>query len=233
MNLFFLMHIPFAADAYSTSFDFGAVAIGATSTTTVSIYNEESDPVVVTGIGFSATGCSDFSIALLSELMLIPAGEDLEIDVNYSPSAVGECSNILQIWTGSPFPHTVAFSGSGVMSQAPLEVKIEEILAYFDAHMKGAGPGNSADNRFNAMRNSIELTAALIKNGQSEAAWHKLSEISKNADGFSKPMDFTEEGSAQRLYSTNTLTELIKDLMTLLEADVVKTGKRAESKATR
>jgi len=235
MNLCFLMHIPGTADAYSTSFDFGAVAIGAARTTTVSIHNEEKDAVVVTGIGFSANGCSDFSIARLPELMLIPANESLEIDVNYSPSAIGECTNVLRIWAGSPVPHTVAFSGTGVMSRALLEDKIQEILAYVDTHLKGAGPGNSAEHRFDALRNSIELTAALIKNGQTEAALHKLSEINKKADGFLTPMDFMDEGSTQRLSSTNTLATLaglIKDLMTLLESDVIKREKLAKSKAT-
>ena len=232
MNLCFLMHIPTTADAYSTSFDFGAVAIGATRTTTVSIHNEESDAIMVTGLSFSANGCSDFSIARLPELLLIPDGNSLEIDVNYSPSAVGECSNVLRIWAGSPVPHTVAFSGTGVMSRALLEDKIHEILAYVDTHLKGAGPGNSADHRFNALRNSIELTAALIKNGQTEAARHKLSEIYKKADGLSTPMDFIDAGSTQGLSSTNTLAGLIKDLMTLLESDVIKREKLAESKAT-
>ena len=232
MSLCFLMHMPITAAAYSTSFDFGAVAIGAKSTTTVSIHNEETDAVLVTGLGFSANGCSDFSIARLPELMLIPAGENLEIDVDYSPSALGECSNVLRIWAGSPVPHTVAFSGTGIMSRALLDDKIQEILAVVDTQLKGAGPGNSADHRFNALRNSIELTAALIKNGQTEAALHKLSEIYEKADDFSKPKDFMDEGSTQRLSSTNPLAGMIKELMILLESDDAKTKKLAKSKAT-
>jgi hypothetical protein len=232
MSLGFLMLIPPTAGAYSTSFDFGEVAIGAKSTTTVSIHNEEKDAVVVTGLGFSANGCSDFSIVRLPELMLIPAGENLEIDVDYFPSDVGECSNVLRIWTGTPIPHTVAFYGTGIMSQALFEDKIQEILAYVDTHLTGAGPGNSADHRLDALRNSIELTAALIKNGQTEAALHKLSEIYEKADDFSKPKDFMDEGSTQRLSSTGTLAGMIKDLMILLESDAAKTKKLAKSKAT-
>ena len=55
MNLCFFMVLPTAADAYSTSFDFGPVPVGATHTTTVTIHNEESEGVVVTGISIYKT----------------------------------------------------------------------------------------------------------------------------------------------------------------------------------
>jgi len=102
--------------------------------------------------------------------------------------------------------------------------------------MKSKGPGSSAENRFNALRKMIQAAARHIKNGQTEVAWHKLSEIYKKADGFSKPMDFIDEGPTQgptkRIYSTKTLAGLIEDLMTLLESDAIKTGRLAKSKAT-
>jgi hypothetical protein len=228
----FLMYLQPAADAYSTSFDFGPVAVGATSTTTVTVYNEEAEAVEVTGIAFAPEGCSYFSVVLRNDSMLIPGGGTLGIDVNFSPNEVGECSNLLRIWAGSPIPHTVAFSGTGVVNRTLLEDKIQEILKYLDTHMKGKGPGNSAENRLNALRNMIEASAVLIKNGQNEAAWHKLSEIYQQADDFSDSMDFIDEGSTERIYSENTLAGLIKDLMTLLESDLIKTKKLARSKAT-
>jgi hypothetical protein len=232
MNLCFLMYLQTTANANSTDFDFGPVAIGATSTTAVTIHNQESDAVVVTGIGFLPDGCFDFSIVSRPEIMLIAAGETLEIGVNYSPSAVGECRNVLRIWVDSPIPNTVAFSGTGVVSRVLLENKIQEILAYVDIHMTGEGSGNSAANRFNALRNMIEAAAVQIKNNQTEAALHKLSEIYKKADGFSQPMDFVSEVSTSRSYSTNTLAGLIKDLMTLLESGAILAEKPVKSKAT-
>jgi len=232
-TLCFLMYLPSTATAYSTSFDFGPVALGATSTTTVTIHNEGNDAVEVTGVGFVAQRCPYFSIVFLTESKQIPAGEALQIDVNYSPSAVGECSNELRIWTDdSPVPHTVALSGTGVETRASVEDKIQEIFEYLDTHIKGKGPGKSAENRFNALRNMIEAAAVHIKNGQTEAALHKLSAIYNKVDGFSKPMDFIDERPAYRMYSSNTLAGLIKDLMTLLESDATWTGKRAKSKET-
>ena len=236
MNLCFFMVLPTAADAYSTSFDFGPVPVGATHTTTVTIHNEESEGVVVTGISFLPDGCPDFSIVSGTELMLIAAGETLEVDVNYSPAEIGECSNVLRIWAGSPIPSTVAFSGTGVGSRALLENKIQEILEYLDTRMQGRGTGKSAENRFGALRKMIETAAGDIKNGQTQAAWHKLSEIYKKADDFSEPVNFTDrgptEGPTKTMYSTNTLAGLIKELMSLLESDARKSGKLARSKAT-
>jgi hypothetical protein len=232
MNLCFLIYLPTTANAYSTVFDFGPVAVGTTRSTAVTIANQENDAVAVTGISFLPDGCSDFSIISRPELMLIPAGEALEIGVNFSPSAVGDCQNVLRIWTDSPIPHTVAFSGTGVVTRKLLEDKIQEILAYVDIHMTGEGAGNSAENRLNALHHMIEAAAVQIKNDQPGAAWHKLSEIYKKADGFSQPTDFVNEGMTNRLYSTNTLSGLIKDLMTLLASGAIQTEKPAGSRAT-
>lgn len=231
MSLCFLMYLPAMATAYSTSFDFGPVAVGATSTATVTIHNEESDDVVVTNTRFLYDNCSDFTFAYRSELKLIPAGGTLEIDVNYSPSAAGECSNVLGIWAGSPSANIVNLSGTGVISRALPEDKIREILEYLDTYLEGKGPGRSAENRFNALRGMIETAAVHIKKGQIEAALNELSAICKKVDGFSKPLDIVEEGPTDRTYSSNTLAGLIKDLMTLLESEAKQTGKQVGSKA--
>ena len=232
-KLCFLMFLPSAAIAYSTSFDFGSVALGATSTATVTIHNETMDEVWVTGAEFLSDLCSDFSFAYRDPLVLIPAGGTFEIDVIYTPSKAGECSNDLRIWTNTPFLcHLVTLSGTGIMIGATAEDKIQEILDYLDTHMKGKGPGKSADNRLNALRSMIQAVAAHIKKGRTEAALNQLSEVYKKVDVFSEPIDFIDKEQAQRVSSSNTLAGLIQDLMKLLESDAMRTGKCAESKGT-
>jgi len=237
----FLTYLQANAAAYSTSFAFGQVAVGSTGITTVTIHNEESVPVTVTGVGFLPYGCPDFSVVSETESIPIPEGQSLEIDVNYSPLNVGDCSNLLRIWTDySPIPNTVAFSGSGVAASDNPEDKIQEILKFLDTHMKGMGSGKSAENRFNALRNMIETAAVQIKKGQTEAAWLKLSEIYKKVDGISRPKDFvyersttgTDELSLRGAYTSDTLAELIQNLMVLLKSETVKTGKVIGSKST-
>ena len=234
MKLCFLFYLQSTAAAYSTSFDFGPVAISTTSTTTVTIRNEEEHPVTVTGAAFLPDGCSYFSVVLPTESIPIPVGETQGIAVNYSPLAEVECSNLLRIWTdSSPIPSMVAFSGIGIATPANPEDKIQEILNFLDSHMKGIGSGKSADNRFNALRNMIETAAVQIKKGQTEAAWQKLSEVYKKVDGISRPKDFagersvarTDEVSIRDAYATDTLAGMIKNLMTLLKADAMKTGR--------
>lgn len=232
--LCFLIYLPHTAAAYSTSFDFGEVAVGTTAITTVTIRNEEAVTVTVTGAGFLPYGCFDFSIVSRTESIPIPAGQSLGIDVNYSPLDVGDCSNLLRIWTDfSPIPNTVAFSGSAIAKPDNPEDKIKEILNFLDTHMRGMGSGKSAENRFNALHNMIEIAAVQIKKGQTEAAWQKLSEIYKKLDGISRPKDFIGEGSTlgkdeasiRGAYATDTLAELIQNLMALLKSGTIKTGK--------
>jgi len=234
MKLCFLIYLHSTAAAYSTGFDFGPVEIGTTSTTTVTIRNDEAYPVKFTGAAFLPDGCSYFSVASPTESIPIPGGQALGIDVNYSPLADGECSNLLRIWTdSSPIPSTVAFSGIGVATPANPEDKIKEILNFLDSHMKGMGSGKSADNRFNALRNMIETASVQIKKGQTEAAWQKLSEVYKKVDGISRPKDFagersvarTDEVSIKDAYATDTLAGMIQNLMALLKTDAMKTGR--------
>jgi len=151
MTLCFLIYLHSTAAAYSTSFDFGPVAIGTTRTTTVTIRNDEAYPVKVTGAAFLPDGCSYFSVVSPTESIPIPGGQALGIDVNYSPLADDECSNLLRIWTdSSPLPSTISFSGIGVAAPANPEDKIKEILTFLDTHMMGTGSGKSAENRFKA-----------------------------------------------------------------------------------
>jgi hypothetical protein len=232
-KLCFLMFLPSAAIADSTGFDFGSVAVGDTSTATVTIHNETTDEVQVTGAEFLFDTCSDFSTAYRDELIKIPSGGTFEIDVVYTPSQAGECSNELRIWTNNPsLYHLVALSGTGVVVGTSAEDKIKEILEYLDTRMKGKGSGKSAENRLNALRSMIQAAAVHIRKGQTKAALNQLSEVYKKVDGFSKPMDFIDEEPTNRTNSLNTLAGLIQDLMKLLESDSIRTGKCAESKGT-
>ncbi|MGD8963921.1 MAG: hypothetical protein PVH43_15500 [Desulfobacterales bacterium] len=233
MPLCFFVLLKPAAAAYSTSFDFGSVGLGTTSITTVTIYNKESIAVEVTGIAFLSDGCLDFTVINQNKFDLVPAGGKLEIDVAYAPSVTGDCSNVLRIWTNSPIPITVAFNGTGVVNQAILIHKIQEIHAYMDAMMVGNGPGKSAHNRLHTIREMVKTAALQIENGQTQAAYHKLSSIYKKADGLPKPVDFIASDSTQGRHSTVGLAELIKDLMAFLQAELKKNAKRVEYKPSR
>jgi hypothetical protein len=233
MPLCFFVPLELAAATDSTSFDFGSISLGTTSITTVTIYNKESLAVEVTGIAFLSDGCPDFTVINQNKFTLVPAGGKLEVDVAFAPSVTGDCSNVLRIWTNSPIPITVAFNGTGVVSQAILIHKIKEIRAYMDAMMFGNGPGKSAHYRLHTIRKMVSIAALQIENGQHQAAYHKLSSIYKKADGLSKPVDFLTSDPTEERHSTVGLAELIKDLMALLQSEVEKNAKRVEYKPSR
>ena len=209
----------------STEFVFGEVELGSSKTTFVSISNPDSPSVTLSGLVFTKTSCSDFSVQSLPESMVIPSNGTISVEIGYSPSTVGVCSDILRIYSGSPFPDQVSFSGNGIESASlrpkptntaqPFLERIEDIMAFMDAcskdgSLEGYGHGNSAKNRLKAIRKMLVITAHHLENGYYEDAQNKLMEIYKKADGKSKPMDFVTGAKAPELGSM--LQDLIADL---------------------
>lgn len=212
----------------ATEYVFGEVELGSSKTTFVSISNLDSTSVTLTGLVFAKTSCSDFSVVSLPESMMIPPNGTISVEIGYSPSTVGDCSDILRIYSGSPFPNQVSFSGIGIESASPgpkptnaaqpfLE-RIENIMVFMDAcsedgSLEGYGHGNSAKNRLKAFRTMLVITAHHLENGYFEDAQNKLMEIYKKADGKPKPIDFVTGAKAPELGS------MIQDLMASLSVE--------------
>ncbi len=131
----------FSEAAISTQeYDFGNVEVGSTQATFVSISNLDTRSVELTWITFAQTNCSDFSVVTLPESMTIPPNGSVNVEIGYSPSIVGECTDTLRIYSGSPFPNQLNFIGIGIdqkpeqpepenISQLLLE-KLQKIIAY-------------------------------------------------------------------------------------------------------
>ena len=89
---------------------------------------------------------------------------------------------------------------------------IENILDFFyksvsDSSLTGNGPGNSANNRLNALRKMLEMAGDLIAIDDIEGACVQLKAALKKCDGVSPPSDFVTGFSAPKL------NEMISDLM--------------------
>ena len=225
--LFVIVLLPNFAEATisSTAFVFGEVELGSSKTTFISISNLDSTSATLTGLVFAKTSCGDFSVVSLPESMMIPPNGTISVEIGYSPSTVGDCSDILRIYSGSPFPNQVSFSGSGIESASPgsnptssaqpfLE-GIENILVFMDAcsedgSLQGYGHGNSAKNRLKALRTMLVITAHHLENGYFGNAQNKLMEIYKKTDGKPKPKDFVTGAKAPELGS------MIQDLIASL-----------------
>lgn len=98
----------------------------------------------------------------------------------------------------------VYLAGEGVCAENPPEQQIQEILAFFDTSitrgtLSGDGPGKSADNRINALRNTLEAAGDLIANGDMDGDYWRLYDAYLKKDGQSKPPDFVKGPAAAEL----------------------------------
>jgi len=100
------------------------------------------------------------------------------------------------------------WDASGVMHGflADPSKQIGLILGFFDQSVNngsliGNGPGKSAKNRLNALRNMIEATGHLIEPGSILGACQQLMDAYKKTDGKPKPPDFVAGGAASELAS--------------------------------
>ncbi|MBA7668968.1 hypothetical protein ES703_77089 [subsurface metagenome] len=81
---------------------------------------------------------------------------------------------------------------------------VENLLDFIDdsvvaGTLEGDGPGNSADNRLNALKNMIEAAGDLIDAGDTSRACQQLLDAYKKCDGDPKPPDFVRGPAASTL----------------------------------
>ena len=136
----------------------------------------------------------------------VAPGSSIIFGVEFFPSQVGFTTAVITIhWTnGETGISEISLSGMGVAPQSP--VSIQDILNFFDASvangtLMGAGSGNSADGRLNALRNMLVKTSYLISAGNYEGACEQLNDALKRCDDF-------VQGASQ-----DDLAQMISDLM--------------------
>ena len=178
-----------------TSYDFKEVEVGGSQTTVVNI-----------------TNLGDVVSVPLN--IPIPPNGTLGVEIGYTPSSVGTCTDTLRIYTGNPFPNNVTVSGTGIMSASeepgPVDVtsqlleQIAEIKAFMaenlrEGNLEAAGKGRESQGRLKAIRKMLVVTAHMIENGRLQAAQNKLREIYKKTDGKPSPQDFVKGKAAEDL----------------------------------
>jgi hypothetical protein len=196
----------------STGYDFEEVEIGSSETTMVTITNLADTDAVITGIVFANTTCSDFSIPHTPDNLTIPAKGIIEVEIGYTPSSIGTCSDTLRIYNGTPFPNMVAFVGTGVEAEetkpdpfdarkqsleqiAHIKSFVNESLA--NESLKGTGKGKRmANKREKSFYKMLVIATHMIENGNIEAAHNKLNSIYKKIDGKPNPEDFVTGNAA-------------------------------------
>lgn len=182
------------AFSFETNADFGEVPVGQTYKSTVTITAPSTDNFFLTGFTLGKGDSSDFKVVtMISERgIYLPANESVGIELTFTPSAAGPASDLLIISTNaSGVVGRVALTGVGVVAvtaaEQPKISDIEAILIFFDeavksGTLKGKGPGKSAGNRLNALRNMILALAKNIQNKENEALCNQLPVILKKTD---------------------------------------------------
>lgn len=112
-----------------TEHDFGDVELNASATTIITVYSVGGHDLVVTGI--SLNGSSDFAITSLPSLPAIippPNGtvKSIEVEVTYTPEALGCTSAVLEIISNDPANNTVlvTLGGCGIIPQITPDIEI-------------------------------------------------------------------------------------------------------------
>jgi hypothetical protein len=94
-------------------------------------------------------------------------------------------------------------------------VTIADVIELFDdavadGTLMGAGPGNSAGGRLNALRNMLLAAGDLLEQGEVEAACSQLQDVADRTDGAFPPPDFAQGPAAPDLL--DAVTELQDEL---------------------
>ncbi len=100
-------------------------------------------------------------------------------------------------------------------AEVPPEEQIVQVLEFFDDSvgnetLVGKGPGKSAENRLNALRNMLEEAQALILAGDIDGACKQLTAAYKKCDGAPRPPDLVSGEAASELaaYIQGLITSL-------------------------
>jgi hypothetical protein len=200
-------------------YDFGNVEVGTSSTTIITIASVGGHPLELMTVWVKAESSPDFSVTYCPVLpRTINPGCSVEVEVTFSPTESGYASAVLKVIANDPYePEAlVDLIGMGVEEEPPPEELIQDILDFIELAvdagvLSGSGPGNSANNRLNALVNMIEAAGDLIEDGYYEQAYDQLATVYEKCDGQDPPPDFVE-GSARE-----ELAEMISDLTAVLE----------------
>jgi hypothetical protein len=200
-------------------YDFGYVELGSIQTALMSISNLSDDPVYLSGFLFAPDSCSYFSIETsFSDSIEILPNKSADIEIGYSPLAVGECSATLYIYAGAPSPsNIITLTGIGIeqkpeqpdpdsISQVLLE-KLQKIIDYIDdtnesgtdRAFSSSETNRLSERRLKAYKKMLVISYHLIENEHFEAARNKLEEIYKKSDGKPESNDFVSSEKAPRL----------------------------------
>ena len=149
----------------------------------------------------SCTAC-DFTVTAISHPlpMETPTGQTIDVEVTFTPSALGSREAFLFIQSNDSIPPPgpqafIPLTGLGVEATNPAGELMADLLAFFNASvtdglLTGSGPGGSAPHRLKAFKNMLKASSDLIKAHAYDLACTQLQDVLNRADGLTPPPDF-------------------------------------------
>lgn len=192
---------------------FGTVVLGESGQQILTLTNEGNASFEVTALTLSS---GPFSLVTLPPL-IVQATESVDIEIQFSPVIESLYWENLTIEVRDPATGAIIdtpvllLSGRGASETTVLLEEIDEILAVID----GAGPGQSADARKDALISLIDAANDLIVDQRYEAACRTLASAGLRVDDDDSPPDFVSGEAAA------TLAGLIADLRDALNCSML------------
>ena len=186
-------------------YDFGEVEVGSSATTALLVTNFNGHDLIIDAVGVGVGSSADFAPFSVPVMpYLVPPAGIVELGITYTPSAEGEVTAGLEMYSNDPARPvvTVDLAGTGV---AATPSPVEDVLASFDewvgvGTLVGGGPGNSAEGRLGALRNMIAAAAAYLDQGEVALAVAQLEAVLARCDSDFPPPDFVDGDAAEDLY---------------------------------
>jgi hypothetical protein len=172
--------------------DFGDVPVGDASIQTVTIVNLGPADLTVSAVSLPAQPLQFALLAVPNLPHILPAGQELDIELAFEPTAVGFDSTLLLIENNDPAQPIVEvlLEGTGVVVDPTDD--LADILSFFDQSvldgtLVGSGPGASGENRLNALRNKLEAAGDILDKGLTTQACNILLDAFFRSDGVFPP----------------------------------------------
>lgn len=209
--------------APETKIDFGDVLTRGEMTLGVNISNMGGKDLVINsisiqGVSQSKTEYVPFAYDIFGQTkegaVTVPPGGLVTIYITFNPGEAGSQSANLIIESNDPEQPKIIIPLSGrgfeiVLGDFDRDMDVDQndikiVLYFFDESVKngtliGVGPGKSANNRLNALRNMLVSAGNLIGAGDTSGACTQLLDAYKKTDGQPKPPDFVAGEAASEL----------------------------------
>jgi endoglucanase len=190
------------------SHNFGEVELGQPRTFTVSISNKGCGPLTLSSVSLK----TDFAItSFLSSSAAIQPNEDVNLEITYTPTILGNNSAVLQISSNDADKPVVEvpLSATGVLTLLTPAQQIAAILAFFDnsveqGKLQGMWYGCSKwryydDFQLKLLRCMIKAASYSIERGWNRQACDQLKYIYGCCDGQKMPPDLVKGAAVEEL----------------------------------